>query len=198
MRTGPIRLTATKPKSTLSNQFEKPKTSPAAFSPASTTVLSPHLKFGSLSCRTFYHFLQDTLAKAPGPHSQPPVSLTGQLLWREFYYAVASCTPNYGQMRGNPICLQVPWWCAEKGGADAGNPQSAAHLQAWREGRTGYPWIDAIMRQLQQEGWIHHLARHSVACFLTRGDLFISWERGVEVFDELLLDADWALNNGRA
>lgn len=44
-------------------------------------------------------------------------------------------------------------------------------------GETGYPWIDAIMRQLRDEGWIHHLARHAVACFLTRGDLYISWER---------------------
>lgn len=52
------------------------------------------------------------------------------------------------------------------------------------------------MTQLRLEGWIHHLARHSVACFLTRGDLYISWERGLEVFEELLLDADWALNAG--
>lgn len=52
------------------------------------------------------------------------------------------------------------------------------------------------MRQLRQEGWIHHLARHAVACFLTRGDLWISWEEGLKVFEEFLLDADWALNAG--
>jgi cryptochrome len=52
------------------------------------------------------------------------------------------------------------------------------------------------MTQLRQEGWIHHLARHAVACFLTRGDLWQSWEAGARVFDELLLDADWALNIG--
>jgi len=52
------------------------------------------------------------------------------------------------------------------------------------------------MRQLASEGWIHHLARHAVACFLTRGDLWISWEEGAAVFDELLIDGDWALNNG--
>ena len=62
-------------------------------------------------------------------------------------------------------------------------------LAAWKEGRTGYPWIDACMTQLREEGWIHHLARHAVACFLTRGDLWQSWEKGAEVFDELLLDA---------
>ena len=44
--------------------------------------------------------------------------------------------------------------------------------------RTGYPWIDAAMTQLREEGWIHHLARHALACFLTRGDCFVSWESG--------------------
>ena len=52
------------------------------------------------------------------------------------------------------------------------------------------------MTQLKEEGHIHHLARHALACFLTRGDLWVSWERGAKVFDERLLDADFALNNG--
>ncbi|XP_010078343.1 PREDICTED: cryptochrome-1-like, partial [Pterocles gutturalis] len=64
------------------------------------------------------------------------------------------------------------------------------------QGQTGYPFIDAIMTQLRSEGWIHHLARHAVACFLTRGDLWVSWEEGLKVFEELLLDADWSLNAG--
>merc|ERR1719353_292861 len=50
------------------------------------------------------------------------------------------------------------------------------------------------MTQLRQEGWIHHLARHAVACFLTRGDLYLSWEEGAKVFDVWLLDSEWALN----
>lgn len=54
---------------------------------------------------------------------------------------------------------------------------------------SGYPWIDAAMRQLREWGWMHHLARHSVACFLTRGDLYISWEEGQAVFEEYLIDA---------
>ena len=49
------------------------------------------------------------------------------------------------------------------------------------QGKTGFPWIDAIMIQLRHEGWIHHLARHAVACFLTRGDLWMSWEEGMKV-----------------
>lgn len=52
------------------------------------------------------------------------------------------------------------------------------------------------MIQLRDEGWIHHLARNAVACFLTRGDLWISWEEGMKVFEELLLDADWSVNAG--
>jgi len=163
--------------------FEKPKTSPAAFEPASTTVLSPYLKFGCVSPRHFYLELQEvyrTVAK----HSQPPVSLEGQLLWREFYYVISVATPNYDRMQANPICRQVPW------------VDDAAKLEAWEMSQTGYPWIDAIMAQLREEGWIHHLARHAVACFLTRGDLWCSWERGAAVFDKYLLDADWALNNG--
>jgi cryptochrome len=128
-------------------------------------------------------------------HSQPPVSLMGQLYWREFYYAVAAVTPDYHKMKGNPVCLQIDWKCAD-GTVDPKHPEAEEHLKAWTEARTGYPWIDAIMTQLREEGWIHHLARHSVACFLTRGDLYVSWERGAEVFEELLLDHDSALNIG--
>ena len=171
-------------------KFEKPKTSPAAFQPASTTVLSPYLKFGSLSCRLFYHRVQDIL-KRQKQHSKPPTSLIGQLLWRDFYYCVASATPNFHKMLGNPICIQNEWKCQTVEEAEIDTA-----FQAWKNAQTGFPWIDAIMTQLRQEGWIHHLARHSVACFLTRGDLYISWERGQEVFEEWLLDADWALNAG--
>lgn len=167
-------------------------------------------------------------------HTSPPVSLLGQLLWREFYYCVAVDTPNFDKMEGNPVCKQIPWDTNE------------SYLKAWKEvctnkskrilihldktqdsvlqvtewsksesdgkicviferkyntnyleyftlfvsyctvivtfkGRTGYPFIDAVMTQLRQEGWIHHLARHSVACFLTRGDLWINWEEGMKV-----------------
>ncbi|TRY90608.1 hypothetical protein DNTS_034649, partial [Danionella cerebrum] len=120
----------------------------------------------------------------PKKHSHPPVSLHGQLLWREFFYTTARGIPNFNKMQGNPHCVQVDW---------DSNPEL---LSAWSEARTGFPFIDAIMTQLRQEGWIHHLARHAVACFLTRGDLWISWEEGQKVFEELLLDADWSLNAG--
>ncbi|XP_046364932.2 cryptochrome-1-like isoform X1 [Haliotis rufescens] len=162
--------------------FEKPKTEPNSLQP-STTVLSPYLKFGCLSARTFYFRLLEVY-RVNKKHTQPPVSLHGQLLWREFFYTVGSGTSNFDRMEGNSVCTQVPW------------ENNKELLEAWTQARTGYPFIDAIMTQLRQEGWIHHLARHAVACFLTRGDLWISWEEGQKVFEELLLDADWSLNAG--
>lgn len=175
------------------------------------------------------HFLQGTnagtdgegecrgaLAQAGSPqhaqHSKPPVSLLGQLYWREFFYLNGHTVPNFDRMEGNPICKQIPW-------RKDGDAETERLLEAWEEGRTGYPFIDAIMvgpatwgvggftrlppsppfapqTQLREEGWMHHLARHAVACFLTRGDLWISWERGARVFDRHLLDADWSINNG--
>lgn len=163
-------------------EFEKPNTSPNSLEP-STTVLSPYLKFGCLSSRLFYQQLKNVY-KLCKKHSQPPVSLEGQLMWREFYYTVAAATPNFDRMVGNRVCAQIPW------------VNDVERIAAWTNGLTGYPFIDAIMRQLRQEGWIHHLARHAVACFLTRGDLWCHWEEGQKVFEELLLDADWALNAG--
>jgi cryptochrome len=168
--------------------FEKPNTSPTemdafATGTRSTTVLSPYLKFGCLSSRVLHERIAAIYRKHP-KHSTPPTSLHGQLYWREFYYTCAHGTPNFDRMEGNRICRQVPW------------DEDAELLAAWKEGRTGYPWIDAAMTQLREEGWIHHLARHAVACFLTRGDLWQSWEKGAEVFDELLLDADPAINRG--
>ncbi|XP_076320919.1 (6-4)-photolyase isoform X2 [Tachypleus tridentatus] len=164
-------------------KFEKPKTQPNSLEP-STTVLSPYLKFGCLSVRTLYYRLQDVYNNYKGNCTKPPVSLEGQLLWREFFYIVGYATPNFDQMKGNPLCKQIPW---------SNNPE---FLEAWTKAQTGFPFIDAIMTQLRQEGWIHHLARHAVACFLTRGDLWVSWEHGMKVFEEFLLDADWSLNAG--
>uniref|UniRef100_A0A8C4IXK0 Cryptochrome-1-like n=1 Tax=Dromaius novaehollandiae TaxID=8790 RepID=A0A8C4IXK0_DRONO len=128
--------------------------------------------------------LEQHLMNQSKHHSLPPVSLQGQLLWREFFYTVAAATPNFTKMSGNPICLQINWY------------EDAERLHKWKTAQTGFPWIDAIMTQLRQEGWIHHLARHAAACFLTRGDLWISWEEGMKVFEEMLLDADYSINAG--
>lgn len=161
--------------------FGRPKMTPQSLL-ASQTGLSPYLRFGCLSTRLFYHALSDLYRKIK--KCDPPLSLHGQLLWREFFYCAATKNPNFDKMQGNPICVQIPW--------DNNNEA----LAKWANGNTGFPWIDAIMTQLREEGWIHHLARHAVACFLTRGDLWVSWEEGLKVFDELLLDADWSVNAG--
>nr|AGH88839.1 cryptochrome [Ceratosolen solmsi] len=161
--------------------FGRPKMTPQSLLP-SQTGLSPYLRFGCLSTRLFYYQLADLYKKIK--KTVPPLSLHGQLLWREFFYCAATKNPNFDRMHGNPMCVQIPW------------DKNVEALAKWANGQTGFPWIDAIMTQLREEGWIHHLARHAVACFLTRGDLWISWEEGMKVFDELLLDADWSINAG--
>lgn len=107
--------------------FEKPNTAPNTLEP-STTVLSPYLKFGCLSVRKFYFKLKQIYAKVK-KHSQPPVSLEGQLLFREFFYFVGAFTPNFDKMEGNPVCRQIKWETNEE------------FFNAWREARTGYPFI---------------------------------------------------------
>ncbi len=98
-------------------------------------------------------------------------------------------------MYGNPICVQVRSLgiALRKHGQNIEHDifqipwdKNAEALAKWANGRTGFPWIDAIMTQLKEEGWIHHLARHAVACFLTRGDLWISWEEGMKVHTAVL------------
>ena len=88
--------------------FQKPETSPNSIDP-STTVLSPYLKFGCLSPALFYHELEIIAKKSKKPITQPPVSLHGQLLWREFFYLSSTTIPNFDKMVGNPRCRQIPW-----------------------------------------------------------------------------------------
>ena len=165
--------------------FEKLKTLPTALEP-DTTALSPFLKFGSLSIRLFLTRIKEVYEICGRDHTLPPVSLEGQLYWREMAYLLAYSTPNFDKMVGNPICKQIPW---------ATGDEAEKLLKRWEFGQTGFPAIDAPMNQLRSEGWMHHLARHLVSCFLTRGDLWLHWEAGRGVFDRHLLDADWSINN---
>ncbi|PSN67660.1 hypothetical protein BS50DRAFT_572710 [Corynespora cassiicola Philippines] len=188
--------------------FEKPKTAPTAFSPAATTLLSPHMHFGSLSVREFYWRVQDVIKNYKGrtSPSKPPVSLTGQLLFRDMYFgAQAALGYTFAQTLHNPQARFIPWHLPSTLDADTGrvtgtytidSPEAEQWFQRWKSGTTGFPWIDALMRQLRAEGWIHHLGRHAVACFLTRGGCYVDWERGAEVFEELLLDHETACNAG--
>ncbi|KAG6116465.1 hypothetical protein E4U13_001844 [Claviceps humidiphila] len=186
--------------------FEKPKTSPALFEPQSTTLLSPFLHFGALSVREFYWRVQDVVTAHGKGASMPPVSLTGQLIFRDMYFAAqAAIGPHFHQTAGNQHCRFIPWHLPSKtdpvtglatGDYHVDSQQADEWFRRYKQGVTGFPWIDALMRQLRHDGWIHHLGRHSVACFLTRGGCYIDWERGAEVFEELLLDHEPACNAG--
>jgi cryptochrome len=98
--------------------FAKPSTNPtkswfsdnAADCPAegATTILSPYLHFGTLSARVFYWALRE-VEQGAGEYTKPPVSLIGQLLWREFFHFVSYKTPNFHQIANNPICRAIPW-----------------------------------------------------------------------------------------
>ncbi|CAG0887483.1 unnamed protein product [Darwinula stevensoni] len=146
--------------------------------------LSPYLRYGCLSIRKMYWGIHDLFAEIH--KGKPPchVHLTAQLIWRDFFYAMSVGNPNYDRVKENPICLQIPWRHKQK------------ELQQWKDGKTGFPFVDAVMRQLLREGWIHHVARNAVAQFLTRGGLWISWEDGLKVFLKHLLDADWSVCSG--
>lgn len=187
-------------------KFEKPKTSPAQFEPQATTLFSPFLHFGALSVREFYWRVQDVVDAYGKGASSPPVSLTGQLLFRDMYFAAqAAIGPPFQQTATNPHVRFIPWHLPSKRHNDTGlvtgeyhvdNQDAERWFRRWKEGVTGFPWIDALMRQLKQTGWIHHLGRHSVACFLTRGGCYVDWERGAEVFEKWLLDHEPACNAG--
>ncbi|KAK1931659.1 (6-4)DNA photolyase [Phytophthora citrophthora] len=190
--------------------FEKPKTSPVAVNAPSTTCLSAYLCFGCLSAREFFYrimFIQLQFPLRPGPTQ---VTLEGQLMWREFFYCYACGTPNFASQERNPGCKQIEWRLRDEEYVthpeydqqkpitplDADEKLAMHQFQCWKDGRTGFPWIDAVMRQINQEGWTHHAGRHAAACFLTRGVLYISWLRGAIYFQEKLVDMDWPMNVG--
>lgn len=187
--------------------FSKPATAPTAFEPQSTTLLSPHHHFGSLSVRLLYWRVMDVLEHYPkGKQSSVPTNLIGQLLFRDMYFgAQAVLGYQFAQTYDNSHCRFIPWHLPSKVNKENGlitgehhvdSPEAEEWFRRWKEGRTGFPWIDALMRQLKQEGWIHHLGRHAVACFLTRGGCYIDWERGAEVFEEWLIDHEVSCNSG--
>eukprot|EP00731_Ephydatia_muelleri_P018955 Em0011g995a len=134
---------------------------------------SPYIRFGCLSVRQLFSQLRQFASLRGKALLQ---EMTKDLLLREFAFLVAYFTPNFDQMKGNPLCIQLPW------------DDNKQYLEVWRQGQTGFPWIDAIIRQCRQEGWAHSLARQSIAIFLTRGYMWLSWVLGNEFFQEFVLD----------
>jgi deoxyribodipyrimidine photo-lyase len=137
--------------------------------------LSPYLHFGCISPREIEH------RSGRGAGAQ---AFLRQLCWRDFYAHVLGHFPRNARSefqdryRGS-----IRWSYAEQ------------RFEAWKEGRTGYPAVDAGMRQLRREGWMHNRARLLVGSFLTK-DLGIDWRWGERWFMRLLLDGDEASNNG--
>ena len=147
-----------------------------------TSRLSPYLRFGAISVR---HCLQAALAVL---HAEPRArdgarKWMDELIWREFYHAILSEHPRVLTRCYRPEYDALRW------------DDDDAAFRAWCEGRTGYPFVDAAMRQLAETGWMHNRARMVVASFLTK-DLGIDWRRGERFFYQRLVDGDPASNNG--
>lgn len=145
--------------------------------------LSAHLRFACLSVRKFYWEIHDLFEKLHGENCG--AHITGQLIWREYFYTMSIRNPFYDQMEKNQISLNIPWAKVDY-----------EILNKWSNGKTGFPLIDAAMRQLLAEGWLHHILRNTVATFLTRGGLWYIWEYGFQHFFKYLLDADWSVCAG--
>ncbi|HEX5191494.1 MAG TPA: deoxyribodipyrimidine photo-lyase [Solirubrobacteraceae bacterium] len=141
----------------------------------SVSRLSPYLHFGCISPREVEHRLG---------RSDAEQAFRRQLCWRDFYAHVLVHFPANARQEFQ-----------EKYRGTLGWVDSDARFDAWSEGRTGYPVVDAAMRQLLREGWMHNRARLIVGSFLTK-DLGIDWRRGERWFMRLLLDGDEASNNG--
>jgi deoxyribodipyrimidine photo-lyase len=141
-----------------------------------TTRLSPYLKFGCIHPRTI-------LARLGTLKSHE--KLRSELAWREFYADVLWHHPESARQSLQPGMAGME--------LDTGETADQ-RFQAWAEGRTGYPMVDAGMRQLLGEAWVHNRVRMIVASFLVK-DLHIDWTRGARWFMERLVDGDLASNN---
>ncbi|MEU8697239.1 deoxyribodipyrimidine photo-lyase [Streptomyces sp. NPDC048680] len=140
-----------------------------------TSRLSPHLHFGTLSPVELIH-----RARAAGGDGAD--AFVRQLCWREFHHQVLAARP--GAARLDYRTRHDHW----RSGAGA-----AEEIEAWRQGRTGYPVVDAAMRQLRHEGWMHNRGRLLTAGFLTK-TLYVDWRVGARHFLDLLVDGDVANN----
>jgi deoxyribodipyrimidine photo-lyase len=146
------------------------------------SYLSVHLRFGTLSIR---QLVAEAWQRSQGGSKGAEVWLS-ELIWREFYMQLLHHHPALVDHCFRPEFDKLHW---EHG------RHAEAHFAAWCEGRTGYPIIDAGMRQLNQTGYMHNRLRMLTASFLTK-DLGLDWRRGERYFAEHLNDYDLAANNG--
>ncbi len=148
-----------------------------------TSHLSPHLVWGTVGIRTVFSKLSTAREEAPPGGDRGCSVWETELIWREFYTQILSNFPHVAAGSFRPEYDALAWE-----GTDA-------QFQTWRDGRTGFPIVDAAMRCLNATGRMHNRLRMIVAMFLTK-DLLISWQRGERYFMQRLLDGDLAANNG--
>lgn len=141
-----------------------------------TSYLSAHLRFGTLSIRQLVSY---THAQA----SRGAETWLSELIWRDFYHAILWHNPRVTSRCFKPEFDELRW------------DNEPELFQAWCDGRTGYPLVDAAMRQLALSGFMHNRLRMVTASFLVK-DLGLDWRKGEKWFAEKLLDFDLAANNG--
>lgn len=149
-----------------------------------TSQLSPYLRFGMISARETAEAAVRAINNAPSGAARDGAEVwLNELIWREFYVNILYHFPHVRGANYNPKYDNVQWINDSK------------QLRAWQEGRTGYPIVDAAMRQLVQSGWMHNRTRMISASFLVK-DLLIDWRLGEQWFMQHLIDGDPAANNG--
>ncbi|WP_331233597.1 cryptochrome/photolyase family protein [Natronorarus salvus] len=149
-----------------------------------TSRLSPHLKFGTIGVRRTWEATEAAKAAAETDEERESVSeFQSQLAWREFYTQVLAYHPHVVTENYREYSNGIEWRNDGEG------------LAAWKAGETGYPIVDAGMRQLKTESYMHNRLRMIVASFLTK-DLMIDWREGYAHFRELLVDHDTGNDNG--
>jgi deoxyribodipyrimidine photo-lyase len=159
------------------DRYHETRDFPAVKGPS---YLSPHLRFGTVSIRQLAAVAHAESLQARGKGA---ATWLNELIWREFYQMILWHRPDVVDHAFKPEYDALQWEAA---------PDLFA---AWCEGRTGYPLVDAAMRQLRQSGWMHNRLRMVTASFLTK-DLGIDWRLGERHFAAWLLDYDLAANNG--
>ncbi|MBI1272542.1 MAG: deoxyribodipyrimidine photo-lyase [Alphaproteobacteria bacterium] len=145
-----------------------------------TSRLSPHLHFGEISPQQIWELAESAIAEGK-THAAGAEAFLRQLIWREFSYHLLYHFPATAEKPLQPSFAHFPWDTDE------------VTLRAWQRGRTGFPIVDAGMRQLWQTGWMHNRVRMIVASFLVK-DLLIPWQEGARWFWDTLVDADLANN----
>ena len=154
------------------------------FNAEGTSHLSAALKFGAIGIRTVWAKTTAAMEQTRSDEAQDGIRVWRQeLAWREFYQTVMYHFPTLADGPYRKPFKDFPW---------DNNPE---HFQAWCEGKTGYPIVDAAMRQLNELGWMHNRCRMIVASFLTK-DLIIDWRWGETYFMQKLFDGDLSANNG--